>query len=100
MHLSLTLLVIFGVLLAAQEPETRKPQHLEAFKKCLMYCSKHYGECLQATNGMWKSYHANVKNITSIVRRCCLRNEKRANANEKDSFATCVMIRCGAHLYG
>nr|VZI23136.1 unnamed protein product [Spirometra erinaceieuropaei] len=100
MHLSLTLLVVFSALLAAQVPDSSIPSHLETFKECLMFCSKVYGDCLKETNGMWKSYHTNVKNITKIVRRCCLRNEKKANAEEEDSFATCAMIRCGAHLYG
>ncbi|VDN11118.1 unnamed protein product [Dibothriocephalus latus] len=73
---------------------------MEDFQDCIMYCSNEYGKCLKATDGMWRDYMHNRVKIAQIVRRCCLKNEKRPNAKEEDSFAACSKIRCGAHLYG
>ncbi|KAL7059156.1 hypothetical protein AAHC03_013246 [Spirometra sp. Aus1] len=73
---------------------------MDQFQKCLLYCSNAYGNCLTATNGLWKEYTHNRDKIARILRRCCLKNEKNPNAVEGDSFATCAKIRCGAHLYG
>uniref|UniRef100_A0A0X3Q4W8 Uncharacterized protein n=1 Tax=Schistocephalus solidus TaxID=70667 RepID=A0A0X3Q4W8_SCHSO len=80
--------------------QTHNEMEMEDFQSCLLYCSDAYGNCLKATEGLWKDYIHNREKITRIVRRCCLRNEKNPDAHEEDSFATCAKIRCGAHLYG
>ena len=101
--LLVTLILSLVIFTQADLERKKKVKTLSAFKDCIKNCYHQFSKCTvdRKLRDLWHDFKGNRKEIITVLKSCCLKNESDANeATKGDSFATCAQFYCEAELWG